>query len=270
MPDTVYDYILGHADAELDRLGRQARLVDPITRAYFAAAGIAPAMRVLDIGSGCGHTAFVAADLVGSTGEVVGTDRSGRAVETARAGAAARGLANVRFLEGDPAMMTFEEPFDALVGRYILVFQPDPAAWLARLTGHVKRGGIVVLHEPDLTLASSAPAVPAYDRCCQLMLEAFGHTNMTRRLRPIFTAAGLPPPAMQLQVLFGGAPDIMPWLQVAGDMAASVVPTMERLGIATAAEVDILRRDMMAIGDSTIIGRSEIGAWARVPPREAA
>jgi hypothetical protein len=40
---------------------------------------------------------------------------------------------------------------------------------------------------------------------------------------------------------------------------------MERLGIATAAEVDILRRDMMFIGDSTIVGRSEIGAWTHVP-----
>lgn len=267
MPDTAHDYVLGHGDAELDRLGRQARLVDPITRAYFTAAGIAPGMRVLDIGSGCGHTAFVAADLVGASGEVLGTDRASKAVATAEAGARARSLANVRFLEGDPAMMTFAEPFDALVGRYILVFQPDPAAWLAKLTGHVKPGGIVVLHEPDLNLASSAPAVPAYDRCCQLMLEAFGRPNMTGRLRAIFTAAGLPPPAMQLQVLFGGAPDITPWLRVAGDMAVSVVPTMERLGIATAAEIETLRHDMMAIGDSTIIGRSEIGAWARVLPR---
>jgi hypothetical protein len=68
---------------------------------------------------------------------------------------------------------------------------------------------------------------------------------------------------MQMRVLYGGAPDIAPWLQVAGDMAASVAPTMERLGIATAAEIDILRRDIMAIGDSTIIGRSEIGALTR-------
>lgn len=266
MPDTARDYVLGHGDAELDRLGRQAQLVDPITRAYFAAAGVTPGMRVLDVGSGAGHTAFVAADLVGSTGSVVGTDRAVKAVATAQAGATTRDLANVHFLEGDPATMTFAEPFDALVGRYVLLFQPEPAAWLAAVTRHVRLGGIVVLHEPDLTLASSAPPVPAYDRCCQLMLEAFGRPNMTRRLRPIFTAAGLPPPTMQLQVLFGGAPDIAPWLHVAGDMAASVVPTMERLGIATAAEVDVLRREMRVIGDSTIIGRSEIGAWTRVPP----
>jgi len=263
MPDTAHDYVLGHGDAELDRLGRQASLVDPITRAYFTAAGIAPGMRVLDIGSGAGHTAFVAAELVGSTGEVVGTDRANRAVESARAGAKARGLTNVRFLEGDPATMTFAGPFDALIGRYILVFQPDPASWLATLIGHIKPGGIVVLHEPDLTLASSTPRVSSYDRCCRLMLEAFGRPNMTARLRPIFIAAGLTPPTMQMRVLYGGAPDIAPWLQVAGDMAASVAPTMERLGIATAAEIDYLRRDIMAIGDSTIIGRSEIGAWTR-------
>jgi SAM-dependent methyltransferase len=263
MPDTAYNYVLGHGDAELDRLERQARLVERITRAYFMAAGIGPGMRVLDVGSGAGHTAFLAADLVGSAGEVIGTDRASRAVAAAQAGARSRDLANVRFLEGDPAAMKFEEPFDALIGRYILLFQPDPAMWLATLTRHVKPGGIVVLHEPDLNLASSAPPVPAYNRCCRLMLEAFGRPDMAGRLRAIFTAAGLPPPAMEMRVLFGGAPEITAWLQVAADMAASVTPTMERLGIATAAEVEILRRDMMVIGDSTIVGRSEIGAWAR-------
>ena len=60
-------YVLGHSDRELDRLAVQARLIDPITCRFFSDAGIAPGMRVLDVGSGAGDTAFLAAGLVGET-----------------------------------------------------------------------------------------------------------------------------------------------------------------------------------------------------------
>ncbi len=36
------------------------------------------------------------------------------------------------FLVGDPGDMAFEDPFDAVVGRYVLMFQPDPVATLRR------------------------------------------------------------------------------------------------------------------------------------------
>jgi hypothetical protein len=58
-------YVLGHSKQELDRLRVQARLIDPITRLFFAEAGVAPGMRVLDVGSGAGDTAFLVAELVG-------------------------------------------------------------------------------------------------------------------------------------------------------------------------------------------------------------
>ena len=47
-------------------------------------------MRVLDVGSGAGDVAFLAAALVGLTGEVVGVDRALRGVETARERARSR------------------------------------------------------------------------------------------------------------------------------------------------------------------------------------
>ena len=58
-------YVLGHSDRELERLTTQARLVDPITRHFFVQAGITSGMRVLDVGSGPGDVAFLAAELVG-------------------------------------------------------------------------------------------------------------------------------------------------------------------------------------------------------------
>jgi SAM-dependent methyltransferase len=57
-----------------------------------------PAMRLLEVGSARGDTAFFFAPLVA---EVVGIDAAETAVEAARAAAGARGLANVRFEAAD-------------------------------------------------------------------------------------------------------------------------------------------------------------------------
>jgi len=67
-------YLLGHSDFELQRLSRQGQVLGPTTREWFQTAGMAPGMCVLDVGSGMGDVAFLAADLVGPSGEVVGTD----------------------------------------------------------------------------------------------------------------------------------------------------------------------------------------------------
>ena len=125
-------YALGHSDRELDRLAIQARLIDPMTRRFFRDAGIVPGMRVLDVGSGAGDVAFMAADLVGDTGQVVGVDRVPAALVAATARAGALSLSNVSFREGDPSDMTFEQPFDAVVGRYVLMFQHDPTTMLRK------------------------------------------------------------------------------------------------------------------------------------------
>jgi ubiquinone/menaquinone biosynthesis C-methylase UbiE len=76
----------------LARLNAQARLIDPITRRFLKEAGVVSGMRVLDVGSGAGDVALLAAELVGTTGEVLGVDRSSEALSTASARAAAASL----------------------------------------------------------------------------------------------------------------------------------------------------------------------------------
>jgi ubiquinone/menaquinone biosynthesis C-methylase UbiE len=58
-------------------------------------AGLGLRMRVLDLDCGAGDLAFVAAELIGSRGEIVGGDQSVDSVSTARA--TERGLSNARF-----------------------------------------------------------------------------------------------------------------------------------------------------------------------------
>src|SRR4051812_31093531 len=159
----VLEYALGHSSGELDRLNAQARLIGPFTRRFFSEAGVKSGMRVLDVGSGGGDVAFLARELVGSNGEVVGVDRSEIGIAAAKSRAAALGLQNLTFHVGDPSEMAFDRPFDAVIGRYVLMFQPDPAAMLRGLTKSVRSGGVVVFHEADCDDARSIPTAPAYD-----------------------------------------------------------------------------------------------------------
>ena len=127
------DYVLGHSEQELERISMQARRFEPFTRQVFQMAGVGSGMRVLDVGSGPGDVAFLAAELVGSTGSVIGTDKVQTAVALARARMSSKGLRNVAFREGDPTEMIFERPFDAIVGRMILMHCGDPPAMLRKL-----------------------------------------------------------------------------------------------------------------------------------------
>jgi SAM-dependent methyltransferase len=96
-------YMMGHSQAELDRLSTQAALVRPVTARLLRAVGLRPGHRVLDVGCGAGDVAMLAAGLVGPTGSVTGIDRSLDAVRLARRRAYAAGIAGLEFVQADLA-----------------------------------------------------------------------------------------------------------------------------------------------------------------------
>jgi SAM-dependent methyltransferase len=266
-------YVLGHSDRELSRLKAQARLLEPITQAFLREAGISEGMRVLDIGSGAGDVALLAGELVGPLGTVIGVDRVAAAVAAATARARDRGLGHVSFREGDPTRLSFDQPFDAVVGRYVLLFQADPSAMLASLVDHVRPRGLVVFHEPDWVSARSVPPAPTYDHCRRWLHEVFVRSgmddNMADKLYGIFVRAGLKAPEMRMQTFIGGGVAGDDFLEALADLITTLAPQIELLGLATAKEIDITTlaarmKDEAATKGSVIIGRSEVAAWGRV------
>jgi|SRR5829696_995940 len=88
---------MGRSEAETRRLIAQHQLYSRFTRRLLEDAGIAEGMKVLDVGSGAGDVALLAAELVGPTGSVVGVDQDAGVLDTARARAEASGRTNVSF-----------------------------------------------------------------------------------------------------------------------------------------------------------------------------
>jgi SAM-dependent methyltransferase len=264
-------YALGHAGTELSRLIDQARFFGDLTAQVLRSAGLGEGMRVLDVGCGAGDVSFLAAGMVGPTGTVVGVDRSPAAVALATRRAIDAGLTNVHFLTADVADLTLDEPVDALVGRLVLMYFADPAVMLRRLAGFLKPGGVVAFHEMDLTGATSEPPCPLFTTAVQRIRQTLDRAGADSRtglkLGRIFAEAGLPAPHLILGARVERGPDSPVYEQIA-QITHTLLPLMERTGIATAGEVAIetlaarLRDEAVAL-DATLVSPSLIGAWTR-------
>ncbi len=270
-PETPY--VLGHSDQELERLISQARLYKPFTMQFFRDAGIAEGMRMLDAGCGTGDVSFLAARMVGRSGHLIGIDRAEIAVESASRRAADLHLANVKFMVEDAADIGFEEPFDAVVGRFVLQWCPDPIAVLRQLTTLVRPGGVIAFQEPDWCWYHARPPMPTWDRCARWIPETIGRSSgdpyLGMTLFATFTSAGLPAPSLYVNAPIAAGLD-HPLYAHAAELVRTLLPTMEQLGVASVDEVGIATlaarlRDEAAASGGTVVWLSLIGAATRKP-----
>jgi 2-polyprenyl-3-methyl-5-hydroxy-6-metoxy-1,4-benzoquinol methylase len=268
---TSRDYVLGHAEPELKRLERQARLIDPITKRFFQSAGIADGMRILDVGSGAGDVAILVGRMVGPNGAIVGTDTSPVAIATAEHRVEAAGLTNVVFRTGDPSEMTFDQPFDAVVGRYVLQYLADPAASLACLAKRLRPGGLLVFHELDWSGTRSIPAAATFDLACSWIdrtIASYAQSRLGLKLASHFRMAGLPPAEMQLEAAIGAGQAAREIVCLVTELVETLLPSMSHVGVASEVEVSfptLEARILAEVGaDTTLIARLELVAWTRV------
>ncbi len=238
-------YSLGHSSTEQERLQAQAKYMRGITESFWRAAGVVTGMRVIDVGCGVGDTTFLAAELVGPTGSVIGMDRSSEALSTARQRAEAAGLENVRFVEGDlhspPADL--HGSFDAVVGRLILVHQSDIVLALRSLQRLSRPGGLLVFHEGEFQMEFSgdptselAATVIAWLRdACRL---AGIQPNAVSQMPRYFYEAGLGWPNTRLHTLVSSGADSFGPGYLTRTLA-SLIPVLERAGVVDSGEVDL-------------------------------
>jgi SAM-dependent methyltransferase len=268
------EYVLGRSEQESQRLVKQSLLVRQSTERIFRKAGIVLGMRVLDIGCGVGDVSFLAAELVGETGSVVGVDRDPGVLALARRRATENGLTNVTFEESEIDHVALTEPYDAVVSRFVLLYQADPVATLASVARGVRKGGLVVVQEPDFGPGISAwPAVQLYEKVSHWMRETFRrggvHHDIGGKLYHLFRQAGLPGPTLLQHVTVAGGADTRPSCENYAEIVRSMLPRMEKFGVATAEEVQVetlaerLEREAAA-ADAQVTFLPVTGAWVTV------
>jgi ubiquinone/menaquinone biosynthesis C-methylase UbiE len=265
-------YHLGNTDAEHERLIRQAARLAPVTERFLREAGIETGQRVLDIGSGVGDVAMLAAKLVGSSGAVVGIERDARTIDRARIRVAKEGFENIEFVHADIAEYSTDSLFDAVIGRYVLQFLPDPVATLRSVLAYVRSGGTVAFQEgswaPFLALSSRPPLWSAGASLLHAAGAGSGvNLEMGPALHAAFQEAGLPAPEMRLEMELGHEPDFTRWLV---DTIRSVLPSVQRLDLPYAhlGDLDTLQERLqneIATSKTVVPWIGLVAAWCRKP-----
>jgi SAM-dependent methyltransferase len=237
--DATYGVGSGIGEDAVARLELQGKVMARPTRMIFTEAGIGPGMRVLDLGCGAGDATFVAAELVGPGGSVVGLDHSPDALARARYRAGQRGLAQVQFVQGDMHDPAPGGPFDAIVERVALMHVPDPAVVLRRQAAVLRPGGLVVPIEADTSPGWTEPEIPVMTQWGSWMAEAMARAGMVligRRLWAIEEEAGLRPLGM-LGIQIDWGPGDVDALAYYVEGIRGTEPLLVGTGVATAEEI---------------------------------
>jgi enediyne biosynthesis protein CalE5 len=116
-------------------------------------ARIRSGMRVLDLGSGTGYPALLAAQATGPSGGVIGMDLADQMLAAADRKAERLGLTNVTFRTGDVTALPFDtHSFDAVTSRFCLMFLPEIPKAAGEIARVLKPGGwlaVAVWSTPD-------------------------------------------------------------------------------------------------------------------------
>src|SRR5260370_37531034 len=158
------------------------------------------------------------------------------------------------------------------MGRFILEFLQDALAALRSVSRFVRPGGFLAFHEacyaPLLLLSAHLRLWSAsVSLIHQTLLRSGAHTEIGLDLHRFFLEAGLPGPAMRMEILLGSDPDFTRWTY---DLLCSLRPQIQQQNLSLDALGDFAtlpeRLQAEVAAPKTVVPFVPlVGAWSRKP-----
>jgi ubiquinone/menaquinone biosynthesis C-methylase UbiE len=242
---------------------------EEMTERLLRDAGITAGMRVLDVGCANGDFTFAVARVVGERGAVIGLDREPRWLSNARERARQLGLENVDFIEADLlAAPMAGGAYDAVVGRRVLMYQPDRVLALRAVSNMLRPGGVSVFQEVDFSMGPApAGSHPLHEQVTQWMRTTVARegatTSMGFELHGAMEAVGLNVAGIRAEAVVQSAR----WPDPTAAIVRSMLPRLVAHGVASESEIDVDTLELRLADEfrrvkMPYIGHMNFSVWA--------